>query len=130
MKYRELVEAVAGATGRSEEEVQQILDKTIDVMIDTLENLEPVAFGSFGVFRVECNIEKGERDPYTGKLHRYVRSRYVSLYPHRRLREKIYIIWYPRKVELDEVYCYCRRCKSQRRSRGLWRSKFLSTKSK
>ena len=67
MHKKDLVEAVAQKTGKSQKEVKETLDAILSTIGDTLKKGDKVTLIGFGTFSVQQTKARTGRNPQTGK---------------------------------------------------------------
>jgi nucleoid DNA-binding protein len=63
MTKRELIVRIADETGLIQQDVQAVLQKSLDYIIDALAEDESVEFRNFGVFEIRTRKERIGRNP-------------------------------------------------------------------
>ena len=63
MTKRDLVVRIANETGLVQQDVFNVIQKTLDCIIESLENGENVEFRNFGVFEVRTRKQRIGRNP-------------------------------------------------------------------
>ena len=63
MTKRDLVVRIANETGLVQQDVFNVIQKTLDCIIESLENGEDVEFRNFGVFEVRTRKQRIGRNP-------------------------------------------------------------------
>lgn len=67
MNKKELVAALAEATGKSDADARRFLDAFLGVMTQELQKKKPITLVGFGSFSVKARSARQGRDPRTGK---------------------------------------------------------------
>lgn len=67
MHKKELVEAVAQRTGKSQKDVKETLEAILSTINDTLKKGDKVTLVGFGTFSVQQTQARTGRNPQTGK---------------------------------------------------------------
>ena len=67
MHKKELVEAVAKKTGKSQKDVKETLEAILETITDTLKKGDKVTLVGFGTFSVQQTQARTGRNPQTGK---------------------------------------------------------------
>lgn len=67
MHKKELVEAVAKKTGKSQKEVKETLEAILDTIKETMKSGDKVTLVGFGTFSSKERPERMGRNPQTGK---------------------------------------------------------------
>ena len=67
MNKKELIERIAGSTGKSKADVKDVVERAIDLMIDELKQGHPVRLVGFGQFEVKKRAAREGRNPQTGE---------------------------------------------------------------
>lgn len=67
MHKKELVEAVAERTGKSQKDVKETLEAILSTINDTLKKGDKVTLVGFGTFSVQQTQARTGRNPQTGK---------------------------------------------------------------
>lgn len=67
MHKKELVEAVAKKTGKSQKDVKETLEAILSTISDTLKKGDKVTLVGFGTFSVQQTQARTGRNPQTGK---------------------------------------------------------------
>lgn len=67
MHKKDLVEAVAQKTGKSQKDVKETLDAILETITDTLKKGDKVTLIGFGTFSVQQTQARTGRNPQTGK---------------------------------------------------------------
>jgi len=89
MNKAELIEEVAGKTGLTKKETQNVIDATTEVIRNVLSRREKVTLVGFGTFQV---IEKKARrgvNPQTRKAIQIPAKKVPKFRPGKNLREKV-----------------------------------------
>ena len=63
MTKRDLVMRIAEETGRVQQDVHAVIQKSLDYIVDTLDEGETVEFRNFGVFEVRNRKQRIGRNP-------------------------------------------------------------------
>ena len=63
MTKRELIMRISDETGLIQQDVQAVLQKSLDYIVEALKNNSSVEFRNFGVFEVETQKERIGRNP-------------------------------------------------------------------
>lgn len=63
MTKKDLVMRISDETGLIQQDVHAVLQKSLDYIVDALENNESVEFRNFGVFEVQKRKERIGRNP-------------------------------------------------------------------
>lgn len=67
MHKKELVEAVAQKTGKSQKDVKETLEAILSTISDTLKKGDKVTLMGFGTFSIQQTQARTGRNPQTGK---------------------------------------------------------------
>lgn len=67
MHKKELVEAVAQKTGKSQKDVKETLEAILETITDTLKKGDKVTLIGFGTFSIQQTQARTGRNPQTGK---------------------------------------------------------------
>jgi len=67
MTKREIVLKIAAETGMKQSEVMNVVQKTFDAIIDSLEKGGKVELRNFGIFKIKSRKAKKGRNPRTGE---------------------------------------------------------------
>lgn len=86
---RELVTAVAANTGTPQNEVADIVQTTLDSIMDALGEGERLEIRNFGVFEVRTRDARTGRNPRTGQIVPIDKKRVASFRPGKALKERV-----------------------------------------
>lgn len=90
MTKRELIVRIARETGLIQEDAQACIQKTLDYIIEALDEGDKVEFRNFGVFKVVERKERVGRNPNQPDQEVVIpRRKVVKFKPGRIMREKI-----------------------------------------
>ncbi|PHR45054.1 MAG: DNA-binding protein [Fluviicola sp.] len=67
MHKKELIEAVAQKTGKSQKEVKETLEAILETITETVKKGDKVTLTGFGTFSVQQTKARTGRNPQTGK---------------------------------------------------------------
>jgi len=67
MTKKDIVLRIADMTGIKQDDVKKVVQKTFDVIVDSLERSEKVELRNFGVFKVKTRKGRIGRNPRTGQ---------------------------------------------------------------
>ena len=68
MNKKELIKTIATKTGFSQKDVSEVIDNTLDAIIDSLYEGEEVNIAGFGKFTVQERAAREARNPRTGEV--------------------------------------------------------------
>lgn len=86
---RELVTAVAASTGTPQNEVADIVQTTLDSIMEALGEGERLEIRNFGVFEVRTRDARTGRNPRTGQIVPIDKKRVASFRPGKALKERV-----------------------------------------
>lgn len=86
---RELVTAVAASTGTPQNEVADIVQTTLDSIMEALSEGERLEIRNFGVFEVRTRDARTGRNPRTGQIVPIEKKRVASFRPGKALKERV-----------------------------------------
>lgn len=86
---RELVTAVAAGTGTPQNEVADIVQTTLDSIMEALGDGERLEIRNFGVFEVRTRDARTGRNPRTGQVVPIEKKRVASFRPGKALKERV-----------------------------------------
>lgn len=86
---RELVTAVAASTGAPQNEVADIVQTTLDSIMEALGDGERLEIRNFGVFEVRTRDARTGRNPRTGQIVPIDKKRVASFRPGKALKERV-----------------------------------------
>ena len=86
---RELVTAVAASTGAPQNEVADIVQTTLDSIMEALGEGERLEIRNFGVFEVRTRDARTGRNPRTGQIVPIEKKRVASFRPGKALKERV-----------------------------------------
>lgn len=87
MKKAELIDAVSEKTGVSKKDVSEIINGTIEVMMDALKKGEKVSFIGFGSFEKTTRAARKARVPKTDKIVEIPESNSVKFKAGKQLKD-------------------------------------------
>lgn len=90
MTKRDLVMRIAGETNLIQQDVHAVIQKTLDYIVEALENGETVEFRNFGVFQIRESKQRIGRNPNKPEDVVTIPARKVVKFkPGKIMREKI-----------------------------------------
>jgi len=89
MKKNELISAVAGKTGLSKKDVNEVINATIETIEEALKNGDKVAFIGFGTFETVTRAPRVARVPGTGKEIQIPETKTVKFKVGKKLKELV-----------------------------------------
>lgn len=89
MTKKDIVMKVSNDTNLKQVDVKRIVQKTIDVIVDSLENGETVELRNFGIFKVKERRGRLGRNPRTGDEVPVPPKKVVSFKPGMILKQRV-----------------------------------------
>ncbi len=89
MKKAEFIQAVAEKSGLSKKDVQKVIDAALDVITETLQKGDEVAFIGFGTFTTSMRAEREAKVPGTDRVVKIPATRVVKFKVGKKLKEAV-----------------------------------------
>ncbi len=89
MTKKDIVLKITDLTGIKQVDVKKIVQKTFDVIIESLERNEKVELRNFGIFKIKDRKARFGRNPRTGESVAVPPRRVVVFKPGLEMKEKI-----------------------------------------
>ena len=86
---KEIVDAIAFKTGKTQEQVKEITQSFFEVIVDNLEKGKRIAFRDFGIFTVKKRNKRVGRNPKTGDVIKIPARNVVTFKVGKALKEKV-----------------------------------------
>ncbi len=81
MTKKEIIMKIADETGLKQVEVKKVVQRTFDIITDSLENDDKVELRNFGIFKVKTRKGRLGRNPRTGESVSIPDKKVVSFKP-------------------------------------------------
>ncbi|OGW75895.1 MAG: integration host factor subunit beta [Omnitrophica bacterium RBG_13_46_9] len=89
MTKRDIIMKISEETDLKQVDVKKIVQKTLDMIIDSLSNNDTVELRNFGIFKVKSRKGRLGRNPKTGESVKIPEKKVVTFKPGLIMKEKV-----------------------------------------
>jgi len=86
---KEIVRSISEELGLTQLKTKEIVQKTFDVIIETLVEEKRIELRNFGVFEVKCRAARKARNPRTGKEVMVEKKYVVTFKPGKEMEQRV-----------------------------------------
>lgn len=89
MKYSDLIDAVAAASGSSKADAKKSVETVFETIANTVGKKEEVVVAGFGTFSAKARAARSGRNPQTGAVVEIAASTAVGFKPAKALKDRV-----------------------------------------